>query len=290
MFILSNYFKGKPLSITEKNNRHTLSSFNKEIRYFGIEKKSPVKYFCIKRNKEEILDEIQKENLIPAKIITMETVFEKEIDLTVEDTYEDLLFDFGDKNARERFKKREFNIKYDIAKIHFNVENQLLPPYNRNADTPNNIYSLELMFGEDIFENFKYAAIEYENMSSLVKDQKYSTEKIVLFRCIDCIYRILSMPDNFVDKSLPKAYRFYHKEIKKECFNGRLTTILKDKLIVKLYILLLICNDYEINYESLPKFNMQKEKINTILVMIGCKISKSGAIRLSNMPKENILK
>lgn len=288
MFLLNNYSKNYPFKITKKNNRIKLEHKTETVSYLGQEQNNPVQYLCLKISEGE-RNLIKTAELKEAKFFNIETIYEKELESRDEGTYEKLISDFGDTKSKDRFKRREINSQVRSQAVHYNIENQFIPAHNRDGTSVTEIYRIDLMFTPQILENFLNIEIDFENLCYLVKKHKYTEDRKVLFIAIDCLYKYLNERD-LRENTVPKEYKFFFQEIKTECIRGRMSSVMKDKLIVKLYILLLMVNNYKMHYDSFPKFGAVKIKIMNILRAIGCGVSSTGIVSLLNLPQETYSK
>jgi len=280
MFIVENYDSEAPLEISVKNNRAYLSASFDSISCVGKEMQTPVQYFCVPRlNKDGSLS---TEDLVPARLVQMETVYEK-TDLVEEDTsYDKLQKTFGTHSAKRAMAGRD-RVDIDRSKsIRFNVENQILPQFNSQTTSIKEVYSFDLLFREGVVEEFENT--ELVMPCSLV--QKYcSTHSIEnrILVAIDCIYKTLSRPFFDVNRF---PYPFFCEEVKDALFRKRLPQMEKDKLLVKLFILILMINDYRVRIEDLPTFDVLNNKVVALLKTIGCTVSSKGDVILNRMPTE----
>lgn len=285
MFILSNCTKGNSFKIDKINNKTKLEAKEDNITYAGIERNSPVNFLCFKHLSNVKIDKIQNSQLKSAKFINIEIFCEKDSECTREGTIETLVTSFGNEKSKENFRKRELNTQIRLQTIKFNVENKLLPEFNHDATSVSDLYCLDLMFNSETLANFLSLEIEQEELCSIVKKVPYTEENKSKLIAIDCLYKFLTV-HLLNDSTISPQYKFFFDEIKSDCIRGRMSGLLKDRLIVKFYILLLIVNGYKMSYEAMPKFGLPRTKVYAILRAIGCGISSAGVVTLSNMPQE----
>ncbi|KAI5177938.1 hypothetical protein PAEPH01_2517 [Pancytospora epiphaga] len=285
MFILNNYDKEEPFTITKKKNVISLSNHCDNVEYVAVEERRPVQYFCRKRNDDNEISVIRKSSIIPAKMFSIGIVYEKEGGTQQEVSYDLLVHEYGDKGARDRIKRREMGDTTRVQSMQVNVTNQILPEFNRNTENVKEAYKLELLFNEKVLEGFGRASVEPEDLSCFLERYQASETNAVHLAAIDCLYKILSAKNvNNID--LPESYTPFYSEVKKDATRGRLSSLLRDKLVVKLYVLLLMINDYTLHYNEIPVFDAPKQKITGILKMIGCSMSSNGIVSLTKLPQE----
>jgi len=305
MFVLSNYNKKIPFKISKKNNLDVIESQKDNIKFVSVENNAPVNYFCIKRSCNEVAENREREShvfyresLIPSKFFIVETIYEKpNLRHEEADTYVDLINDFGDKKSKNRIKKKDIVTYVSKQSITFNIENQILPNFDKEASSPRTAYSLELMIGSETLRAITQCLNEFadreeslnDHFSSFVKKiyleaHQEDESKKPLFLALDCFYRALS--ENFITDRIFGPFRFFYDEFKDDLIRGRLSKLSKDRSLVKFYILLLIISDYETKMSSIPKFGETLAKITSFLRIIGCNIGKDGKVKLEMLPKD----
>lgn len=287
-FVLSNYKKPLPFRVSTTNNLYNITAEMDSLQFSATEDNSPVQYFCCRHSPDRVFS---KEDLSTARHFTVKMIFEKDpSQMREEDTsYKNLISDFGDKRSKSKLNKNIFVSYTQKDSITFNVENQILPPYNRDAESPREAYSIEYMFSDKVLDGF--SSMEgYEELDDYVKNlqnelgisegTKDGMESYVF--AMDCIYKTLQ--SKTVYERLLRDYPFFYDEIKDTLVKSRLTPLMRDQLIVKFYIMLLIVSDYELKFEEIPRFFASREKIQSFLKIIGCSISKAGKVTLEFLP------
>lgn len=282
MFILSNYNQKAPFKVSKSNNLDVIESQVNNLTFFSIEKNSPVQFFCIKHNTSGTFS---RDELIPAKYFTVETVFEKDAVKKVDSahTYNNLITAFGDKKSKERVAKRGLVSYAPKESITFNIENHLIPPFNKEAESPRDAYCVDLMFDKELVDRFEAMRVDTSNLSDFVRPI-YTPDQKKNMLILDCIFKMLS--ERVIGERLLGRYRFFYLSIRDDLVKGRLPTLLRDKYIIKFYVILLIVSDFEVNLEQVPKFLLTQEKVVAFLKMIGCTINKDGLVRLERLPKD----
>lgn len=300
MFILSNYRKKEPLRISKSNNLTVVESSLGNLTFKATESNSPVQFFCIKKSAGDLNAEsgdcprsFKKSGLIPAKLFSLETIYEKPIiEEAVSNTngYLNLIHDFGDKRSKEAVEKRAQKRFVPNDSTTFNVENQILPSYDKSCKNPKEIYSLQLLFEEQILE----AALAVELVSkdccpfvqSLFPDNSSTdnTDSHVRMVLLEGLHKVLS--EKLVsDRSLGK-FSFIYKSVKEHMLRNRLPPLIKDKLIAKFLVLSLISGNHTLVLEQIPRFGETLTKITVLLKMLGCSVQKNGIIRLDSLPHD----
>lgn len=283
MFILSNYSKNAPFKVTKANNLDVIEAKINNLTFFSIEKNSPVQYFCVKHNES---GSFSKRDFIQAKFFSVETIFERELTEKNDDAnaYANLITDFGDKKTKERVAKKGLVNYSSKEPITFNIENQLLPPFDKDADSPRDAYSIDLMFAKETLEELESVKVDIDELSEYVGGIYHPGMKVHML-ILDCIYKILV--DRAVGENALGRCRVFYNEIKNDIVKGRLQLIARDKLVIKFLIILLIVSDFELCLGDIPKFFMTSEKLTTLLKIIGCVINKQGTVKLESMPVES---
>lgn len=300
MFIISNYKKKQPFTISTKNNLKVLESHEDNITYHSTENNSPVNYFVVKSQvdseKEESSKVFHREMLIPSKLFIVETIYEKPQNNIIEpkDALLDLITDFGDKKTKNRIKKKDIITYVSKQSITFNIETQILPDFDKENPDPRKVYSLKLLLKNDTFSNLEKYSNEIQindaNLSSFVTnyiqtfvDTEENKECLIL--ALDCYYKMLN--EKLVTERTFGNLKFFYDEVKAELINGRIPQLFRDKILVKFYILLLILSGFELNFDQLPRFGQSQNKISSLLKIIGCNITKNGLVKLELLPKDS---
>lgn len=283
MLIISNYHKNAPLRISKKNNLDVIESQTGSLKFMSVECNSPVQYFCVKSVEASALS---RDALVPAKFFIMETIFEKPSISRSDDTnsYANLISDFGDKHSKNRIKKRDIITYASKQSITFNIENQVLPPFDKDAEDPKEVYSLHLMFGESVLANLEEGGpVDVEKLCYFVR-KIYDEGQRPLMIALDCIYKLLA--DRNVSERALGDFRFFFSEVRGELVRGRLPQLAKDRLLVKFYIILLMASGFEIQVDQLPRFGETQNKITSLLRIIGCSVTKGGVASLDTLPRD----
>lgn len=281
-FIVSNYTKDAPFKVSKANNLSVIETQSDNVKFSSIEDNSPVQFFCI----NHIVDgSFHREALQMAKHFTVEAIFEKEMPVVIDDAnqYSNLISDFGDKKSRDRISKRGLVNYTPVQSVMFNIENQLLPEFNRDAETPHDLYSIDLMFGRDILTEFNQIEVNVDGLSDFVKGIYKSTLKTQML-LLDCLYKMLS--ERIITERLFGQCEFFFTTVKDSLVKGKLPSLVRDKYVMKFYIILLIVCGFEFNLDHIPKFSLTHEKVVLLLKTLGCTVSKNGQVKLENHPKE----
>lgn len=282
MFILSNCNKKVPFKISKNNNLNVIESQVDNIKLFSIESNSPVQFFCIKHKEDGVFS---KSDFIPATHFTVEKIYEKENIQKPEESnlYNNLISDFGDKKAKEKNAKKGLVSYAPKESITFNIDNQLIPPFDKDASSPRTAYSLDYMFDQELISKFENVELDPEDLTEYVRSI-YDDSQPKAMAMLDCLYRVFS--EKIVNEYSFSKYKFFYQSIKSDLIRGRLPVLLRDKLLVKFYVILLIFSGFEIKFSELPKFFLTKEKIVSFLKMVGCTIGKNDIVKLEHMPKD----
>lgn len=282
MFILPGFSRKTPFAVSRRNGLVTIECEDGPVVYRGTETRQPVQYLCRVRPEGSLDGEgIPTRSLEQSKVLAVETIYERERTAAHEPSYDRLIHDFGDRGSKERIKKREIGTISRVQSVQFNIGNQVLPDFDHFASDVKRIYKLELLFSEETVESFGRADVEFDDLCYLVKKNKFDGSNKAAFMAIDCLYKTLTARGA---NAVPRAYGFFADEIGDGVMNGRLSSLARDKLIVKTYILLLMVNDYTMHYDCFPKFEAGKSKVVGMLRAIGCAIDSAGVVTLSKQP------
>ncbi|KAI4291815.1 hypothetical protein PAPHI01_1089 [Pancytospora philotis] len=288
MYILNNCEEDVTFRVTKKNGIASLHAEDAPVTYASTEARHPVQYFCVPAAPAGGPVSIRPQEMVSAKFFSVELVLERAAaPAEQEATYDALINSFGDKNSKKRMKKREAGEASRARAVQFNIGNQLLPDFNRDASDVRDVYRLELLFGDAVLEGLEHADVEPDDMCYAARVNRPDGDGRVLMVAVDCLYKILELkspkPEN-----IPGCYRFFYDEIKHEMTRGRMSSLQRDKLTVKLYIVLLMINNYSLQYAQLPKFDAPRSKVVGMLKAIGCTVKPSGLVTLANFPQETV--
>ncbi|KAM0679782.1 hypothetical protein GINT2_001953 [Glugoides intestinalis] len=283
MYILSNYNKDVPFDISTNNGLISLQANENGISFVSVESNSPVQYFCVSHEDSATFS---RDDFIPSKFFIVETMFEKDIE-QLQDTgnaYENLIISFGDKRNKERISKSSISQYTQKGPITFNIENQLLPPFDKEAESVKEAYSIYYMFNQRTLEAFEEAKVDPNELSAFVQEN-YNPEKKQHMLLLHCLCKALE--EKNLHESVFCRYKVFYNEIKDCISKGRLLPLERDRLVVKFLIVHLLASDYEVNLKGIPRFMLSTEKLSSLLRMIGCTINRAEVVRLENLPIES---
>lgn len=289
MYIVNNC-KGKPsFKVTKKNGISSIEAEESGMRYRATETRHPVQYFCIPHVREEGSTPLRlpTKELQKSSLFILETVYDRVVEAEQETSYNMLVNAFGDKNSRKRIKKREAGPAPRTRTIQTSIGNQLLPNFDKDAEDAKDAYKLELLFNEDILMKLSHVDVNLDDLCYLVKESKSDEETHLMIVAVDCLYKILILK-NIRYEHIPREYHFFYDEIRDELSRGRLSSLQRDKLIIKVYIILLMINGYSMHYDDFPTFDAPRVKVVGMLKAIGCTIKPSGLVTLTNLPQETL--
>ncbi|KAL6121448.1 hypothetical protein NUSPORA_01619 [Nucleospora cyclopteri] len=285
-FLLQNYTGKSKFSCSKLNNRIKLDATENKVKYIAKEHNSPVNYFVGNINNGVL----NTSTLEDAKMFIIESVFERKKNEEVEVNkieYKDLINEFGDKRAKENLKLREITKNVYAQKIKYNIENQLLPKVDVEEEEATNMYKLDFMFEKEhinqcndlaniLEEEEIYKGIaEKLKLGGKKKEIDFTKKMILLFA--DFLNGALSL--KLVRKELLNSkYINLYPIIEKDIINKRINKMARDKLITKLYILLLMYNDFKFKLEDFPRFELSRSKAINLLKVIGCSITKAEVV------------
>lgn len=292
MFIISNYKHRTPFKISKKNNVYSLESNLEDIRFRATEENSPVNFFFIKKSTNS--DVFETSDLKEAKLFIVETIYEKsekvceEEEILTRGGYLNLIENFGDKKSKNKIKKTESIKTYKETAV-FNIENQILPAFDREATQISDAYSLKLMIKDSTFQHINESELILGDLTAYCLmlhgriNNLTSIDKNNLL-ALDCFYRALS--SERINPSIFESKEYFYNEIKDLLYSGKLPSLAKDKIVAKAYILILMLNQFETSMNDLPNFGMNSSKIISILKIIGCNITGGSKITLKEFPRD----
>lgn len=283
---MANHKDNTKFSVKQVDNRYILEKTINNICYRGSEVNMPIKLYT------GIFEDgkINTQKLEEIKIINVE-VYDDKNQMNIDDNvgYEKLITDFGDKYAKKYLKKRNLERTSINQKVKYNIEDTVL--FKVNGDI-----NLDLLFEKPIIDKVKEIVnsimdeviyIDICNTLSLLPVNTVSSndeikyfEKKCLLILIDYLIKVFEC--KILSKfNLPNKYLGLYGIIANDVVNKKLSRMAKDKLAIKLYLLILLYANKNVNIESLPRLGYPKTKYLNLLKTIGCTISKNGDVILN---------
>ncbi|EED44165.1 hypothetical protein EBI_26071 [Enterocytozoon bieneusi H348] len=283
---MANHKDNTKFSVKQVDNRYILEKTINNICYRGSEVNMPIKLYT--GTFED--GKINTQKLEEIKIINVE-VYDDKNQMNIDDNvgYEKLITDFGDKYAKKYLKKRNLERTSINQKVKYNIEDTVL--FKVNGDI-----NLDLLFEKPIIDKVKEIVnsimdeviyIDICNTLSLLPVNTVSSndeikyfEKKCLLILIDYLIKVFEC--KILSKfNLPNKYLGLYGIIANDVINKKLSRMAKDKLAIKLYLLILLYANKNVNIESLPRLGYPKTKYLNLLKTIGCTISKNGDVILN---------
>ena len=283
---MANHKDNTKFSVKQVDNRYILEKTINNICYRGSEVNMPIKLYT--GTFED--GKINTQKLEEIKIINVE-VYDDKNQMNIDDNvgYEKLITDFGDKYAKKYLKKRNLERTSINQKVKYNIEDTVL--FKVNGDI-----NLDLLFEKPIIDKVKEIVnsimdeviyIDICNTLSLLPVNTVSSndeikyfEKKCLLILIDYLIKVFEC--KILSKfNLPNKYLGLYGIIANDVVNKKLSRMAKDKLAIKLYLLILLYANKNVNIESLPRLGYPKTKYFNLLKTIGCTISKNGDVILN---------
>lgn len=285
-FLLGNHKNNTKFSVKHINDRYVLEKTINNICYRGNEINMPIKLYT--GTFED--GKINTQKLEEIKIINIEVYDDKnQINVDNNIDYEKLITDFGDKYAKRYLKKRNLEKISVNQKVKYNVEDTVL--FKMNGDV-----NLDSLFEKPIIDKVKEIVnstmseeiyIDICNTLSLLSvdaisnndEMKYFEKKCLLI-LIDYLIKVFEC--KILSKfNLPNKYIGLYGIIANDVVNKKLSRMAKDKLAIKLYLIILLYANRNVNIESLPRLGYPKTKYLNLLKTIGCTVSKNGDVTLN---------
>ena len=264
-FLMANHKDNTKFSVKQVDNRYILEKTINNICYRGSEVNMPIKLYT--GTFED--GKINTQKLEEIKIINVE-VYDDKNQMNIDDNvgYEKLITDFGDKYAKKYLKKRNLERTSINQKVKYNIEDTVL--FKVNGDI-----NLDLLFEKPIIDKVKEIVnsimdeviyIDICNTLSLLPVNTVSSndeikyfEKKCLLILIDYLIKVFEC--KILSKfNLPNKYLGLYGIIANDVVNKKLSRMAMDKLAIKLYLLILLYANKNVNIESLPRLGYPKTK------------------------------
>lgn len=287
MFILTNFNLEDKILLDIKKEQDTFSFTQQidNITIIGKEKEYNCNFYVLESTDEDVLN---LTGLVKSTVLECEVVYETGI---VQNDYNvtDLIKSFGSKHSIERLR----NVETDgyLKSINKKVSNkiQILPKIQDSSNLLD-IFLLEDMFNENIIKIF--SKINIENVDLLDVTKRFydgAPDKCTRILLLDALLKLLNfkfITDDVFDTS---SYSCLIPFIKDDIENRRLSKISRDKLIIKVYILILQLSEGKVKLSSVPSFNQKIDTVISYFRLLGCIYNRNtDEIKLVNKPMEYI--
>ncbi|KMV66308.1 hypothetical protein M970_040990 [Encephalitozoon cuniculi EcunIII-L] len=265
MLVLANINREMSFEVSRVNGRVFLTGSLDGIEYRGSEWNSPCSYYVV----ESSGDVLDFGKASEAKIVVFETVYETGLSHK-ETNLEELIFSFGNRKYVEYLKRKEidgYSKRLFMPKLKY--KNQILPPIDEEASSPEKRFVLEKMFPADVLESFSKIKLDsvllHPDLMGLRQNMRYKTH----FLLADCIIKLMEKKYVTNDCLSDSGYSSFFVMVKDEVENGRLTPLCRDRLAVLCYILFLQIEGFCVKYKLLPDFKFSKKKVVNIFNLMG---------------------
>ncbi|KAG0435371.1 hypothetical protein DMUE_4758 [Dictyocoela muelleri] len=310
------------LEVQEDNIIQTVREKNEKVNYFVLEnvdlEDNDLKNNDLKNNdlekkdleNNDVKDERQSKpeiskitinntlyNIFPCKNMVFNTSVTNEH--LQENNNAELGIIFGTKRRKDAIVKSKLygsknNLNINIKSIgnvqKLNYE-QILPKLNLEAKNLNEVFKIEFILEEQIFQFFvKKEKFDQKNCHSFLEpfvkfyEDKFERHFLILEGLAHILekttvrFRILNTIPIFTKEIIRTLKKFVNKK--------KLQPLIRDKFICTFYILLIMISGSELNSNNIPRFDLNERKFNSIFTMLGCRYDAcSGIIRHNEMPK-----
>ncbi|KAK6089596.1 hypothetical protein P3W45_001362 [Vairimorpha bombi] len=287
MYILSNLNIEDDLKfeITDNNDSCRFEASIDNIKIVGQERKMSCNFFVFE-NANDSDTVIKLRNIVPAKLIECEVVYETGI---VQNDYNrtDLIRSFGSKKTIERMKTIEADGYLKTSTMKFNNKSQILPKV-QGTDKLTECFLLEDMFNKDILSIFQ--DINFEEIDLLDDTKRFydgTPNHRLRILLLDGLLKLVNFKFVTEDVFDNSPYSCLIDLVKEEIENRRLPKMTRDKIIIKIYILILQIQEGKVKLCSVPTFNLKVENVLEYFRLLGCVYNKNNdEIKLVAKPME----
>ncbi|WUR03314.1 DNA-directed RNA polymerase I subunit (RPA49) [Vairimorpha necatrix] len=285
MYILTNFNLKDKININFKEKDDSIYFIEQidNIQINGTEKPMDCNFFIIESQDSDILN---LENIQEAKIIECEVVYESGIKQEDYDRI-DLIKTFGSKKDQDKLKVSQTDgyLKNPVKRFD---NKSLILPKTQSSTNLLEAFNLLDMFSEDILESFKNLKIEDLELLEITKrfyDGSPSNKIKILL--LDALLRLLNFKFVTEDVFEFSPYISLTPLFLNEIENRRLPKLFRDKIIIKIYILILQIENGKVKLASVPSFNQKIETVLDYFKILGCVYNKmTDEIKLVNRPIE----
>lgn len=284
-FLSANGKKIENYEEKQVSGRYFLNATDGDRRYVGTEVQAPVKYFVGKVENGIFYKETMEE----ARLMKVEMFMDgDEVSVEHEIEYEKIIGEFGDKKAKERMKKRALHTSVgEVQKIKYSQNDNLVDAVGKDARLENIFEkpfidkSKEIVHALDNKKVFEKMCRTYA-LKELNEEENSGNVEVFTKKCLlvllDFVTLVLDL--KFIIKvNVPDKYSGLFGIVCKDVCKNKLARLGKDKLISKLYLMLLMYNDGELHIDALPRFKYPKTKFITLLKSLDCIIDKKGMVK-----------
>lgn len=190
---------------------------------------------------------------------------------------ENLIEAFGNKKSK---KLRTTLKRQSEPPQHY--DEQIIPEFNTTAHNLEEIYDLNLLFPPDLIEEFKEVQFDISDLHEEVQSFFSGSFKVHLL-FLDCICKVLER--RFINcKIFINGCENFFDTL--DVSDKVLSDKSRDRLVCVAYVLILIICRFEVDFERIPKFKNDRDRVMMFLRVIGCGFSeKSGVVRLIKKPQ-----
>ncbi|KAM0671998.1 hypothetical protein OCOL_001056 [Ordospora colligata] len=271
MLIFANLCKDVEFEVQNVNGRVFLNGMVEGVGFRGVERNSPCNFWVVKAGNGEI----DMKSAVQARMVSVETVYESGA-VSREAGIDELYMSFGNKRMMDYVKRKiidRSNGTFVRSKIQAKI--QILPPINENAKDVEEYFVLERMFPTSVLDEFSKINLGSVELHADLETFKQDIGMKIHFLLADCIMKVLEKKYVTRDCLSDSEYSSFFDVIKNEIEEMRLTPLCRDRLAVLCYILLFQIEGFCVHYDMLPKFGFGKEKVVSILKLIGCEYLKA---------------
>jgi hypothetical protein len=266
MLIFANFCKDVEFEVQNVNGRVFLNGKVEGVGFRGVEGNVPCNFWVVDASDGEI----DMKSAVQARMVCVETVYESGA-VSREAGVDELYMSFGNKRMMDYVKRKSIdrsNGTFVRSKIQ--AKTQILPPINEDAKDVEEYFVLERMFPTSVLDEFSKINLGSVELHADLEAFKQDIGMKMHFLLADCIMKVLEKKYVTRDCLSDSEYSSFFDVIKNEIEEMRLTPLCRDRLAVLCYILLFQIEEFCVHYDMLPKFGFGKEKVVSMLKLIGC--------------------
>lgn len=294
MFIINKLKKIKPFKVKQVNKRYAIELDTKNYIQYATE--TPIYDNLIVCDSEEPNYIKNPTNVQKCSFFDLCTrIKDEKLNHNTVYSYDELQLLYGSKRSKKSVKTKdqiEGPLNFENFKFEkFAGEEQFIPNFNEDAEKPNDIYKLSLMFDEQLIKQIKNYDVNVENLrvGGFTYKEKFKAHFIIL----DTILYILKR--KYIPERLP------HGNISYDILNDILTQKEstqyleynkvknynqheKMKFITMAYIMMLKVQMNNLDLNQIPFFHLTDAEVRKIFRLLGCKIDGLD-IKLKKVPE-----
>ncbi|EOB14657.1 hypothetical protein NBO_19g0010 [Nosema bombycis CQ1] len=266
MFVLANcnYDQNVDLELKKIDEKSYIEGNFNNIKYRGSQHDHPVNFLVIESVDSQT---ISFKNAQEAPFYIMEVVYETGIQHE-ESNVAELVKSFGTKKSMTIMKNTEIHGRLKSTVTVIDSKTQIIPPVNKNAESPLDSFLLEDIFSPEVLTHFE--SLDIEDIRLQKEMSPFNHKDKVRFLLADALVKVLKFKYYTRDMLESTPYEIIMELFIDDIDHRRIGKLARDRLLIILYILLLQIEGGVIETRIIPSFNMGHKEVIQLFKVLGC--------------------